>query len=336
LAAVRVLRVTLFLLWTCSAAFLCRGAELLHVSFDPTRELFKAYNHWFLSQNPSVQSTLKVRQSHSGSGKQARAILEGLDADVASLALAYDIDLLVKNRKLLPENWAQLYPHQSSPFYSTVLFLVRSGNRKNIRDWDDLVRPGVKVITPNPKTSGGARWNYLAAWGAFLRSSGGDHRAAQEKLRRLFLNVPVLDSGARGAATTFVQREIGDVLITWENEAFLALREFGTNRFEVVYPPRSILAEPPVVVVEKIARRKKNLEVARTYVKGMYDEEAQRIIARHNFRPRNAEVLREFESRFRAIELFGLQELYPNWAEAHATHFAEGALFDQLYYRGKE
>ena len=309
---------------------------LLNVSYDPTRELYQEFNaafakHW----REQTGDTVVVRQSHGVSGKQARSVIDGLEADVVSLALAYDIDALGRQAGLVPADWQSRFPDHSSPYVSTIVFLVRKGNPKGIKDWSDLVKPGVSVISPNPKTSGGARWNYLAAWGYALKTDGADERKAQEFVARLYRNVPVLDSGARGATTTFAQRGIGDVLVSWENEAFLALREFATEKFELVAPPMSILAEPPVAVVEKVARRHGVETVAKAYLDYLYSETGQRIIGRNFYRPRDPTVAAAFADKFPAIKLFTIEEICGDWQRAQTTHFSEGGVFDQIYQPGK-
>lgn len=309
-------------------------AVLLNVSYDPTREFYQEYKsifakHWKEKSGQGVT----VKQSHGGSGKQARAVIDGLEADVVTLALGYDIDVLAEKGKLLPADWQKRLPNNSAPYTSTVVFLVRKGNPKAIRDWADLIRPGVSVITANPKTSGGARWNYLAAWGFALKADGGDEAKALEFVKRLYKNVPVLDSGARGSTTTFAQREIGDVLLTWENEAFLALQEFGTDKFEVVIPSVSILAEPPVALVDKVADKHKTRAVATEYLEFLYSAEAQELIARHFFRPRMESVAAKYADRFPKIEMFTIDELFGGWKQAQKTHFDDGGTFDRIYRR---
>lgn len=304
---------------------------LLNASYDPTRELYKDLNAAFARAHLTrTGQSVEIRMSHAGSGKQARAISDGLDADVASLALGFDLDEIHRLSGRLPADWRTKLPHNSAPYTSTVVFLVHAGNPRGIRDWDDLVRPGVQVITPNPKTSGGARWNYLAAWAYALRSAGGDEARATAFLSRLIRNVPVLDSGARGATTTFTRRRIGDVLLTWESEASMALRELGAGQFEIVVPSLSILAEPPVGIIEGVARRRGTEAVARAYLEYHFTDEAQALAAQHGFRPRSSEVLARFAGRFPAIELVTLESLAGGWKQAHARHFAEGGLFDQL------
>ncbi|HJV64187.1 MAG TPA: sulfate ABC transporter substrate-binding protein [Geomonas sp.] len=307
-------------------------SELLNVSYDPTREFYQEYNkafarHW---KEKSSQD-LVVKQSHGGSGKQARAVIDGLDADVVTLALAYDIDEIAARTKLIPAYWQRRLPGNSSPYTSTIVFLVRKGNPKKIRDWNDLVRPGVKVITPNPKTSGGARWNYLAAWAYALKQKGGSEAKAKEFVTQLYRNVPVLDSGARGATTTFVQRGQGDVLLAWENEAFLAVNELGKNRFEIVVPSLSILAEPPVAVVDKVADRKGNRKVADEYVKYLYSPEAQEIAARHYYRPYDKKVAAKYARQFPNLKLVTVDGAFGGWARAQKTHFSDGGMFDRIY-----
>jgi len=305
--------------------------EILNVSYDPTRELYEAFNTAFVRYyEAQTGRQVTVKQSHGGSGKQARSVIDGLDADVVTLALAYDIDALA-DAGLIPEDWQGRLPHNSAPYTSTIVFLVRKGNPKGIRDWDDLARPGVSVITPNPKTSGGARWNYLAAWGYALRKNGGDEAAAREFVAQIFRNVPVLDSGARGSTTTFVERGIGDVLISWENEAFLALHELGEDQFEIVVPSLSILAEPPVTVVDQVVDRRGTRNVAQAYLEYLYSEEGQELAARHYYRPRQASVAGKYASQFPEIELFTIEEVFGGWKEAQRIHFADGGVFDQLY-----
>jgi len=305
--------------------------ELLNVSYDPTRELYEEFNAAFARYyEAQTGSRVVIRQSHGGSGKQARAVIDGLEADVVTLALAYDIDAIAA-AGLIPADWQGRLPENSSPYTSTVVFLVRKGNPKGIRDWDDLVRPGISVITPNPKTSGGARWNYLAAWGYALRKYGGDEARAKEFVARLYRNVPVLDSGARGATTTFVERQIGDVLIAWENEAFLALQELGPDRVEIVVPSVSILAEPPVAVVDRVAERRGTRAVAQAYLEYLYSEEGQEIAARNFYRPRLAAVAARYADRFPDLALFTVDEVFGGWQKAQQTHFDDGGTFDQIY-----
>ncbi|MCW5620239.1 MAG: sulfate ABC transporter substrate-binding protein [Burkholderiales bacterium] len=308
---------------------------LLNVSYDPTRELYKEVNQAFARHwKASTGETVNIRQSHGGSGKQARSVIDGLDADVVTLALAYDIDALHERAGLIPRDWQKRLPHNSAPYTSTIVFLVRKGNPKAIRDWGDLVRPGVAVITPNPKTSGGARWNYLAAWGYALRTSGNDQAKARAFVQRLYRNVPVLDTGARGALTTFAERGIGDVFISWENEALLAEKELGAGKFEIVTPSLSILAEPPVAVVDKVVERKGTRKVAQAYLEYLYTLEAQDIVGRHFYRPRLSEVAARYAGQFSQVRLFSIDEVFGGWQKAHNTHFADGAVFDQIYKPG--
>jgi sulfate/thiosulfate transport system substrate-binding protein len=306
---------------------------LLNVSYDPTRELYDDYNKAFVQYwKKKSGKDISIRQSHGGSGKQARTVIDGLPADVVTLALAYDIDALATTGKLLPANWQTRLPHNSSPYTSTIVFLVRKGNPKKIKDWGDLARPGIAVITPNPKTSGGARWNYLAAWAWALKQPGGNAATAEEYLGKLFKNVPVLDTGARGSLTTFAQRGIGDVMISWENEAFLASRELGKDKFEIVVPTVSILAEPPVAVVDKVAIRRGTTAEARAYLEYLYSKEGQEIVARHYYRPRDPEVAAKHANTFPRINLVTIAD-FGGWAKAHATHFADGGTFDRIYAR---
>ena len=306
---------------------------LLNVSYDPTRELYDDYNKAFTQYwKKKSGKDIGIRQSHGGSGKQARTVIDGLPADVVTLALAYDIDALATTGKLLPANWQTRLPNNSSPYTSTIVFLVRKGNPKKIKDWGDLARPGIAVITPNPKTSGGARWNYLAAWAWALKQPGGNAATAEEYLGKLFKNVPVLDTGARGSLTTFAQRGIGDVMISWENEAFLASRELGKDKFEIVVPTVSILAEPPVAVVDKVAVRRGSTAEARAYLEYLYSKEGQEIVARHYYRPRDPEVAAKYASTFPRINLVTIAD-FGGWAKAHATHFADGGTFDRIYAR---
>ncbi len=309
-----------------------KNLKLLNVSYDPTREFYQQFNAAFANYWKSkTGDDVIIKQSHGGSGKQARAVIDGLQADVVTLALAYDIDAIAEKAKLLPPDWQKRLPNNSAPYTSTIIFLVRKGNPKGIKDWDDLVKQGVSVVTPNPKTSGGARWNYLAAWGFALKRYSNDEVKARELLGRLFKNVPVLDSGARGATTTFVQRGIGDVLISWENEAFLAVKEFGADKLELVVPPRSILAEPPVAVVDKNARRHGTETVAKAYLEYLYSEEGQEIAARNFYRPRSGKVAVKYAGTFAKLELFTVDEVFGGWKKAQKTHFSDGGIFDQIY-----
>jgi sulfate transport system substrate-binding protein len=305
-------------------------ATLLNVSYDPTRELYKEYDATFARYwKAKTGDTVTIRQSHGGSGKQARSVIDGLPADVVTLALAYDIDAIAIRAKSLPANWQSRLPYNSAPYTSTIVFLVRKGNPKGIRDWGDLARPGIQVITPNPKTSGGARWNYLAAWVWAMRQPGATEATAMAYLAKLFKNVPVLDTGARAATTTFVQRGIGDVLVSWENEAFLAQTALGVGRVEIVVPSISMLAEPPVTVVDKVALRRGTREVADAYLKYLFTPAGQEIIAKNYYRPRDPAVAAKYAARFPAIKLVTIADL-GGWAKVHRAHFAEGAIFDQI------
>lgn len=304
--------------------------KLLNVSYDPTRELYKEYNAAFAKEwKQKTGDDVVVNQSHGGSGAQSRAVIDGLQADVVTLALAGDIDPLVKNGKLLPENWITRLPQSSAPYTSTIVFLVRKGNPKNIKDWDDLVKSGVEVITPNPKTSGGARWNYLAAWGYAKKKFGSDEKA-QEFVAKLYKQVPVLDTGARGSTNTFVQREIGDVLLAWENEAFLSLKELGPDKVEIVVPSLSILAEPSVAVVDKYADAHGTRAVAEAYLNHLYSKEGQEIAAKNYYRPRDAEVAAKYAKVFPKIDLISIED-FGGWSKAQATHFNDGGIFDKIY-----
>jgi len=310
-----------------------RDVTLLNVSYDPTRELYQDFNKAFAAHwKARTGETVTVRQSHGGSGRQARAVIDGLEADVVTLALAYDIDEIAAKAKLLPADWQKRLPHNSTPYTSTIVFLVRKGNPKGIKDWDDLARQGVQVITPNPKTSGGARWNYLAAWGYALKKHNNDAAKAQRFVADVFRNVPVLDAGARGSTTTFVERGIGDVLLAWENEAFLAVKELGPDKFDIVVPSVSILAEPPVALVDKVAERKGTVAAAKAYLAFLYSTEGQRIAAQNHYRPRDPAVAARYASQFPKLELFDIQ-LFGGWAQAQRTHFADGGVFDQIYTR---
>jgi sulfate/thiosulfate-binding protein len=316
-----------------SPLLLAAPTTLLNVSYDPTRELYDDYNKAFAQHwKQKTGKNLSIRQSHGGSGKQARTVIDGLPADVVTLALAYDIDALATQGKLLPSNWQARLPNNSSPYTSTIVFLVRKGNPKKIKDWPDLARPGVSVITPNPKTSGGARWNYLAAWAWALKQPGGNATTAREYIGKLFKNVPVLDTGARGSLTTFAQRGIGDVLISWENEAFLASKELGKDKFEIVVPSVSILAEPPVAVVDKVAIRRGTTDVARAYLEYLYSKPGQEIVAKHYYRPRDAEVAAKYGNVFPKMNLVTIAD-FGGWSKAQATHFADGGEFDKVYAR---
>jgi sulfate/thiosulfate-binding protein len=304
---------------------------LLNVSYDPTRELYQDYNAAFAKywQNKTGDQVL-IQQSHGGSGKQARSVIDGLAADVVTLALAYDIDAIAQKGRLLPTDWQTRLPDKSSPYTSTIVFLVRKGNPKAIKDWEDLARPGVSVVTPNPKSSGGARWNYLAAWGYALKKYGNDETQARDFITRVYKNVPILDAGARGATTTFVQRGIGDVLIAWENEALLSLKESGRNQFELIAPSVSILAEPPVAWVDKVAAKHGTQEVAEAYLRYLYTPEGQEIAAKHYYRPRLEAVAQKYAAIFPKLDLFTIDEMFGGWQKAQKTHFNDGGVFDQI------
>jgi sulfate transport system substrate-binding protein len=304
---------------------------LLNVSYDPTRELYVDYNTAFARYwKGKTGQDIRINQSHGGSGQQARSVIEGLKADVVTLALAADIDAIATQGKLLPINWASRLPENSCPYTSTIVFLVRKGNPKRIRDWSDLVRPGVQVITPNPRTSGGARWNYLAAWAWSEQQPGGSEAGAKEFMRKLYGNAPVLDAGARGATTTFVQRNIGDVLVAWENEALLAIKELGSDKLQVVVPTVSMLAEPPVAVVDKVVLRRGTREVATAYLQYLYSKEGQEIVARNYYRPRDPEIAAKYAERYPKLNLVTIAD-FGGWAKAQKDHFAEGGVFDQIY-----
>ncbi|AIQ66649.1 sulfate ABC transporter substrate-binding protein [Paenibacillus graminis] len=308
--------------------------ELLNVSYDPTRELYENYNKAFSAYwEKETGQKVTVKQSHGGSGAQSRAVQEGLEADVVTLALGYDIDAL-KDKGLINEGWESKFEHNSSPYTSTIVFLVRKGNPKGIKDWPDLLKAGVEVITPNPKTSGGARWNYLAAWGYALDHNNNDEAKAQEFVQELFKHVPVLDTGARGATTTFVERGIGDVLIAWENEAYLSIKELGPDKFEIVNPSESILAEPPVAVVDKVADKRGTREVAEAYLKYLYTEEGQKIAADNYYRPTLESVKEEYKDKFPEIKLFTLADKFGTWKETQEKHFNDGGIFDKIYVPG--
>ena len=304
--------------------------SLLNVSYDPTRELYADFNKAFAAAyQKETGKSVEIKQSHGGSGSQARAVIDGLQADVVTLALAYDIDA-VAAKGLTSSDWQKRLPLNASPYASTIVFLVRKGNPKAIKDWDDLIKKGVEVITPNPKTSGGARWNYLAAWG-YAEKKFGSADKARQFVAELFKHVPVLDTGARGSTVTFVERGVGDVLLAWENEAFLAQREFGKAKFEIVAPPLSILAEPPVAIVDKVADKKGTRAVAEAYLKYWYTREGQEIAARNSYRPRDSEIAKEYEKSFAKVELFTIDDVFGGWTRAQKEHFAEGGIFDQIY-----
>ncbi|NLU34279.1 MAG: sulfate ABC transporter substrate-binding protein [Wolinella succinogenes] len=323
---------TLFALAILEPSLYAAEIHLLNVSYDPTREFYREYNAAFSKHyKEQTGDEVKIRVSHGGSGSQARSVIDGLDADIVTLALAYDIDAISQKTNLIPPNWQDRLAHNSSPYTSTIVFLVRQGNPKKIKDWDDLTRSDVKVITPNPKTSGGARWNYLAAWAYAQKHSGGDEEKSREFLGKLFANVPVLDSGARGATNTFVQRGLGDVLLAWENEAFLAINELGKGKFEIIVPTLSILAEPPVSLVDKVSERKKTTQVAQSYLEYLYSKEAQRIAGKHYYRPSDPEVAKEFQGLFPALELVTIDGVFNGWQEAQKKHFSDGGEFDKIF-----
>jgi sulfate/thiosulfate-binding protein len=306
--------------------------KLLNVSYDPTRELYQQYNDAFAKYwKAKTGDDVVVSQSHGGSGKQAQAVVNGLEADVVTLALAYDIDAISQQAKLIPADWQSRLPNNSTPYTSTIVFLVRKGNPKNIKDWDDVVKPGVSVVVANPKTSGGARWAYLAAYAYALEKNNHDDAAARDFIKRLYKNVPVLDSGSRGSTVTFAQREIGDVLLAWENEAHLALQEFGADKFEIVTPSLSILAEPPVAVVDKNAKQHHTTEVATGYLKYLYSDEAQEIAAKNYYRPRNPAIAAKYADNFTQLKLVTVDGEFGGWAKAQQTHFADGGVFDQIF-----
>jgi sulfate transport system substrate-binding protein len=317
---------------TIVASAVARDITLLNVSYDPTREFYQEYNtafarHW----KEKTGDNVRVNQSHGGSSKQARSVIDGLDADVVTLALAYDIDAIAEKAGLLPADWQKKLPNNSSPYVSTLAFLVRKGNPRGIKDWDDLIKPGISVITPNPKTSGVARWNYLAAWGYALTAHNGDQAQAREFVGKLFKNVPVLDSGARGATTTFIERGIGDVLINWENELLLVARKLNPGEFEIVVPSVSISAEPTVALVDKVAARKGNRAVAQAYLEYLYSPEAQDIAGKHFYRPTLEAAAAKYADQFPKITLFTIGDAFGGWQKAHKDHFADGAAFDQIY-----
>lgn len=308
---------------------------LLNVSYDPTRELYKEYNPLFIQHwKAKTGETVAIQQSHGGAGKQARAVLDGLEADVVTLALAYDIDQLFHKARLISENWQSLLPNNSSPYTSTIVFVVRKGNPKQIKDWIDLTKDGVSVVTPNPKTSGGARWNYLAAWSYALKHNNNSEAAAKDFIGKLYKNAAVLDTGARGSTTSFVEREIGDVLITWENEAYLVLNEFGADKYEVVTPSFSILAEPPVAVIDKVVKKNGNQDIASDYLAYLYSKEAQEIIAKNHYRPTDKDIAAKYEKQFPNLELVTIAQL-GGWNDVQKKHFADDGVFDQIYDQGK-
>jgi sulfate/thiosulfate-binding protein len=303
---------------------------LLNVSYDPTRELYAAINKDFAIQWQAQENDrVIIKQSHGGSGKQARSVIDGLQADVVTLALAYDIDIIAQ-KGLIAADWAKRLPHNAAPYTSTIVFLVRKGNPKAIKDWGDLIKPDVKVITPNPKTSGGARWNYLAAWGYAVKGGAGPEQA-KDFVKALYKQVPVLDTGARGSTVNFVERGVGDVLLAWENEALLSLKEFGADKFEIVTPSVSILAEPPVAVVDTVVDKKGSRKAAEAYLKYLYSPQAQEIIAQHHYRPRLAEIAAKYDAQFPKLNLFTIDELFGGWQKAQSEHFSDGGVFDQIY-----
>jgi sulfate/thiosulfate transport system substrate-binding protein len=324
-------RATIGALFAALVSSLAGAADvtLLNVSYDPTRELYADINAAFAREFSKTGKSIEIKQSHGGSGKQARSVIDGLAADVVTLALAYDVDE-ISDRGLIAPGWELRLPNNASPFTSTIVFLVRKGNPKSIKDWNDLVRPGIKVVTPNPKTSGGARWNYLAAWGYAAKKFGSDAKA-KEFVKALYANVPVLDTGARGATVSFASRNVGDVLIAWENEAFLAQREFGADKFDIVVPSLSIRAEPPVAVVDKVVDRKGTRAAAEAYLKFLYSKEAQEIAARQFYRPTDPEVAKAFAASFPKLQLITVDEAFGGWRNAQKTHFADKGVFDEIY-----
>lgn len=327
----KVLSISFLLLSFASFAF-AKDIKLLNASYDPTRELYQEYNQAFAKYwKEKTGETVTIQQSHGGSGKQARAVIDGLEADVVTLALAYDIDSLNKKGALVPFRWQDRLPFNSSPYTSTIVFLVRKGNPKNIKDWDDLAKPGISVITPNPKTSGGARWNFLAAWAYALKKNNSDEAAAKDFVRKIYQNAPVLDTGARGSTTTFVERGIGDVLIAWENEAFLAVNQLGEGQFEIVIPSVSILAEPPVALVDSVAKKHGTKPVANEYLRYLYSNEAQEIIAKNYFRPRNEKIALKYAEKFPKLNLVTIDDTFGGWQKAQKKFFADNGVFDQIY-----
>jgi sulfate/thiosulfate transport system substrate-binding protein len=311
---------------------LAKEIQFLNVSYDPTRELYKEFNELFAKKwKEKTGDTVVINTSHGGSGKQARSVIDGLQADVVTLALAYDIDAIADKAGSIPKDWQKRLPNNSAPYTSTIVFLVRKGNPKNIKDWNDLARPGVSVITPNPKTSGGARWNYLAAWAYALKQPGGSESSAKELVKKIYRNVAVLDSGARGSTTTFVQRGIGDVFISWENEAFLAINELGKDKFEIVAPSISILAEPPVTVVDKVANKRGTTDIAKAYLEYLYSPEGQSLAAKHYYRPRDSKIAAKHATTFSKVTLVTIDQAFGGWRKAQEIHFNDGGTFDQIY-----
>ncbi|MBS1169271.1 MAG: sulfate/thiosulfate-binding protein [Burkholderiaceae bacterium] len=329
----RISKLAAFLLTLALSGVAIAQTTLLNVSYDPTRELYQDFNKAFAKHwQQKTGETVNIKNSHGGSGKQARTVIDGLKADVVTLALAYDIDAL-HEKGLIPANWQKRLPHNASPYTSTIVFLVRKGNPKHIKDWNDLVRPGIDVISPNPKTSGGARWNYLAAWGYALKQPGGNDATAREFVKKLYRNIKVLDSGARGATTTFVERGLGDVLIAWENEAYLAVKELGPNKFDIVTPSISILTEPPVSIVDKNVDRNGTRKQAEAYLKYLYTPEGQDIAGRNYYRPRDKKVAARYAKQFAPIKLFTIDQVFGGWQKAQKTHFADKGVFDQIIAR---
>lgn len=315
------------LAWTAHAA----DVSLLNVSYDPTREFYQEYNQAFAKYwKGKTGQSVEIRQSHGGGGKQARAVVDGLQADVVTLAIAYDVDQLYQKRKLIPQNWQSLLPQNSAPYTSTTVFLVRKGNPKHIKDWDDLVRTDVINVQPNPKTSGGARWNYLSAWAYAKKKLGGNEASIKEFVGKIYKNAAVLDTGARGSTTSFAERSIGDVLITWENEAFLVLREYGQDQYEIITPSIGVLSEPPVAVVEKVAKKNGTKEVAKAYLEYLYSKEGQELAAKNHYRPRDPEIAAKYASQFPKLELVTI-EAFGGWDKAQTTHFSDGGVFDQIF-----
>jgi sulfate transport system substrate-binding protein len=333
---IRVVVVLVMTLSLSAPAQAQKAVTILNVSYDPTRELYQDMNAAFAKYwQAKTNEVVTINQSHGGAAKQARAVIDGLAADVVTLALAYDIDEIHQRAKLIPADWQSRLPDNSAPYTSTIVLLVRKGNPKGIKDWEDLVKPGISVITPNPKTSGGARWNYLAAWGYALRQPGGDEAKAKEFVARLYKNVPVLDSGARGSTTTFVERGIGDVFISWENEALLAIKELGPDKFEIIIPSVSILAEPPVTIIDKVVDKHGTRAVTQAYLEFLYTAEGQKIVGKHYYRPRLASVAAEYAGQFPQMNLFTIDEVFGGWQKAQKTHFADDGTFDQIYQPGK-